>query len=139
LPDSFTKGRQDSVEGATTFLPVPNRWLVVRYDGSCCRRTATAWIIESDYRWSVPLENPQNASQVGSMRRAGSGLDKDTVVGVRVGRNVPLATETWVRRATLKLTAVAPGNAALAYYQPACNNVFSLMDPLHGHDPDPIR
>ncbi|HJZ72421.1 MAG TPA: hypothetical protein VKE51_11830 [Vicinamibacterales bacterium] len=139
LPDAFTQGVQDSVAGATAFPTVPNRWLVVRYSGSLAARGVTAWLIESDYRRAAPLENPPDASQVGSMYvEPGSGSDKDTLVGVRIGRNVPVASETWSESgATMKLSAVAAGNGAFAYYQPACNNVFSLIDPLDGHQPDP--
>src|SRR5262249_3218850 len=124
LPDAFTQGVQDSVAGATAFPTVPNRWLVVRYSGSFAARGVTAWLIESDYRRAAPLENPPDASQVGSMYvEPGSGSDKDTLVGVRIGRNVPLASETWSESgATMKLSAVAAGNGAFAYYQPACNN-----------------
>jgi hypothetical protein len=55
-----------------------------------------------------------------------------------MGRSVSLEADKWTEPGhSLKLTAVAPGNPAFAYYQPACNNVFSLIDPLEEHTPDP--
>src|SRR5262249_35106549 len=49
LPSAFTHGMQDNVSGTTDYLPVPNRWLIVRYSGALNSRQATAWIVESDY------------------------------------------------------------------------------------------
>ena len=137
LPNAFTTGAQDSAAGVTTFRSVPNRWLVIRYSGALATRRATAWIVVSDDR--AVTKNPQNASQVGAMYVAADPQSGgNTPMGVRIGRSVPLATGTWTETGTtLELKAITPGNAAFAYYQPACNNVFSLMDPLDGHDPDP--
>ena len=126
--------RDPGQRGGRDHVPVvPNRWLVVRYSGVLTARRATAWLVVSDDRTAT--NNPQNASQVGAMYVAADPQSGgNTPMGVRIGRSVPLATETWTETgATLELKAVTPGNAAFAYYQPACNNVFSLMDPLDGH------
>ena len=137
LPDALTRGV--AKDGAAPEFPcVPNRWLVVRYT-TLSHGAPTAWIIESDYLWSNNPPKPANASQVGSMYVQPASATDNTPVGVRMGRSVQLAAgSTWTEPGhSLKLTAVAPGNPAFAYYQPACNNVFSLVDPLEGHTPDP--
>ena len=109
LPDAFTTGAQDSAAGVTTFPSVPNRWLVIRYSGVLTARRATAWIVVSDDR--AVTKNPQNASQVGAMYVAAHPHSVgNTPMGVRIGRNVPLATETWTETgATLELKAITPG------------------------------
>jgi hypothetical protein len=137
LPDALTRGLAS--EGAPPQFPcVPNRWLVVRY-APLSASAPIAWIIESDYLWPSNTPTPANASQVGSMYVQAASQTDNTPVGVRMGRSVGLAGgSAWTEPGhSLKLTAVAPGNPAFAYYQPACNNVFSLIDPLEGHTPDP--
>jgi len=136
LPDALTRGV--ATEGVAPQFPcVPNRWLVVRYT-PLSHGAPTAWIIESDYIWPSNPPSPANASLVGSMYVQPASSRDNTPVGVRMGRSVQLAAgSTWTEPGhSLKLTAVAPGNPAFAYYQPACNNVFSLIDPLEGHTPD---
>ena len=137
LPDAFTRGVAH--EGTAPKFPcVPNRWLVVRYT-PLSPGAPVAWIIESDYVWPFKHPQPNNASQIGSMYLQPTSQTDKTPVGVQIGRSVQLgAGSTWTESGhSLKLTAVAPGNPAFAYYQPACNNVFSLIDPLEGHTPDP--
>src|SRR4029450_8600623 len=122
LPDALTRGVATGV-AAPQFPCVTNRWLVVRYT-PLSLGTPTAWIIESDYLWPVNAPTPSNASQVGSMYVQAASSTDNTPVGVGMGRSVRLATGSkWTEPGhTLKLTAVAPGNPAFAYYQPACNN-----------------
>ena len=137
LPDAFTRGVAH--EGAAPRFPcVPNRWLVVRYT-PLSANAPVAWLIESDYVWPFDHPQPNNASQIGSMYVQPISLTDNTPIGVQIGRSLQLgAGKTWTESGhNLKLTAVAPGNPAFAYYQPACNNVFSLIDPLEGHTPDP--
>lgn len=134
LPDALTRGVADG--GAAPQFPcVPNRWLVVRYTPG---GAPTAWIVVSDYWTSRLPPNPTNASQIGSTYIQPNSQVPVVPVAVSLGQNVPLATGTWEEDgSSLKLTALAPGNPAFAYYQPTCNNVFSLIDPLDGHTPDP--
>ncbi len=129
LPRAFTHGVQDSVSGITTYPQVPNRWLVVRTGGPAASRTATAWIIESDYAWPGNVQ-PANASQLPS--RYPRTLPNGTMpYAYFIGRNVSLEGGSWSETGhSLGLTAVAPGNPAFAYYQPQNNNVFSFIDPL---------
>ncbi|MCW3055599.1 MAG: hypothetical protein JWN14_4769, partial [Chthonomonadales bacterium] len=135
LPDALTKGIAG--DGAAPQFPcVPNRWLVVRHTPLSSGAPPTAWIVQSDYHTLNPLQK-DNASQRGSVYVQPTSSTDDKPVGVYLGRNVPLATGTWQEDgSSLKLTALAPGNPAFAYYQPTCNNVFSLIDPLDGHAPD---
>lgn len=139
LPDAFTRGVAH--EGAAPRFPcVPNRWLVVRYT-PLSANAPVAWLIESDYVWPFDHPQPNNASQIGSMYVQPISLTDNTPIGVQIGRSLQLgAGKTWTESGhNLKLTAVAPGNPAFAYYQPACNNVFSLIDPLEGILPIRIR
>ena len=131
LPAAFTTGVQDSVTGVTTYPPVPNRWVVVRYAGTDVgNRTATAWLVESDYLWSgVP--KALNASQIGSLYVQVEAGPPPAPASVYMGRNVLLGTWTESGQ-SLGLTAMAPGNPCFAFYQPQCNNIFSFIDPLDG-------
>lgn len=133
MPEAFTHGTQDSANNKTTYPPVPNRWLIVRMSGPTASRQATAWIIESDYVWPLPIPTPQNASQVGSMYVGQETATGNTPVGIYIGRNVNLSTSKWTEAGTsLDLTAVAPGNPSFGFYQPQNNNVFSFIDALDG-------
>lgn len=132
LPKAFTSGKQDSVQGVTTYPPVPNRWLVVRYSGELAKRKADAWIIESDYTYPVDERpSPRNASEGASLFVQRESETSTTPVGVYIGRNVPLGSWSESGKA-IGLTAMGPGNPSFAFYQPQCNNVFSFIDPLNG-------
>jgi hypothetical protein len=125
LPRAFTHGVQDSATGTMCFRCIPNRWIVVRYGGPLGARTATAWIVESDYNGAPPP--PKDASQVGAMYVTGAAGTAPT--GFYMGCSTELGT--WTEPGTsLKLRAVAPGNPAFAFYQPQNNNVLSFVDVL---------
>ncbi|MDQ3934193.1 MAG: IPT/TIG domain-containing protein [Actinomycetota bacterium] len=128
LPKAFTRGAQDSAGSTMHFRCIPNRWVVVRYGGPLSARTASAWIVESDYIW--PLNTPQpamTAAEVSSTWVQGATGTKP--IGVYMGRNVALGS--WTEpNTTQKLTAMAPGNPAFAFYQPQNNNVLSFIDVL---------
>src|SRR5262245_21635826 len=117
LPDAFTRGVTDAA-GAPEFPCVPNRWLVVRYAPLSAGTQPTAWIIEGDYIGPNNASAQSYLSQAGSMYVQSQFSTDNKTVGVRIGQNVPLATGTWTESGhSLKLTAVAPGNPAFAYYQ----------------------
>jgi len=120
LPDALTQGAQDNAKGRTIFPRVPNRWLIVRYNGPVAGRAAAAWIVESDYLWANgALACPQNVSQVGSLYVQPQAPGNNTPASVYMGQSVPLATTPWQESGhTLHLTALAPGNPAFAFYQP---------------------
>jgi hypothetical protein len=129
LPDALTHGVQDGVTGETVYPRLPNRWLVVRTGGA----GPTGWIVESDYSWPTGTQSPQTVAQVGSYYLGPPTKPGNPPATLRIGRNVPLAGGSWTEPGTsLQLTAVAPGNPGFTVYQPACNNVFSLVDTLHG-------
>jgi hypothetical protein len=138
LPDAFTQGV--AAGGATPRFPcVPNRWLVVRSAPFSPEAAPTAWIVQSDYLTTTAPQE-QNASERGSVYVQPTSATDDTPIGIYLGRNVPLAQGTWKEEgSSLKLTALAPGNPAFACYQPTCNNVFSLIDPLDGQVPEQFR
>jgi hypothetical protein len=114
LPAALRRGAQDSAAATTTFPKVPNRWLVIR-DG------AVAWLVESD----APRTPGTPATY------AAEGADFLTATGepTTIGRALALDASGWAEPGTpTYLTAVAPGNLGFSAYQPACLNVFSLVD-----------
>ncbi len=126
LPAAFTTGVQDGANGLTVFPPVPNRWIVVRSSGEsgATTRTVTGWIVVSD------AANPGGESSISGKGSAyiSPQTAQQPAHEIVIGTNVPLSSG-WSEPGTLlHLTAVAPGNHAFAYFQPACNNVFSFID-----------
>ncbi|HYR08706.1 MAG TPA: hypothetical protein VEQ60_13080 [Longimicrobium sp.] len=122
LPAALRHGTHDAAASTTTFPLVPNRWVVVRYSGPLAARTATAWIVESDF---LDPDTPASASSSWADPAAAT-------MATRIGTALPLAG--WSERGTapLFLTAVAPGNLHFSMYQPYALNVFSLHDDLAG-------
>jgi len=122
LPYALRQGAQNNLTGETKYHLVPNRWLVVRYNGPNSARTAAAWVIESDF-----LDPNDGASPF---------LDPfaSTVTPTSIGRAVSLAGTSYRDQNThpLFLRAVAPALPAFAAYQPYNNCVFSFQDPLAG-------
>lgn len=140
-----TGGSQAGV-GEVAYPAVPNRWLIVRLstasDGT--GRTPTAWVVESD------CPNPDSPTQFlvdddilqawtnsgDPIRSAGA---QSVIVSAQGGPPVALLGKafdatTWTERAPTAtfLTALAPGNATFAAYQPHHENVFAFTDPLDG-------
>jgi hypothetical protein len=122
LPTALRHGTQDPATGTTRYPRVPNRWLVVRTagtPGAAAGRTATAWVVESDYLGAggtSPYVDPTAT----------------TPTPVLIGRALPLAGWSETGTSPLFLTAVGPGNIAFASYQPYAGNVFSLHDAVTG-------
>ena len=120
LPSGLREGTHDLAAGTTSFLNVPNRWLVVRYNGPAAQRSATAWIVVSDF-----LDPNQGTSPY---------VDPRTGEPTQIGTNVELGTQPWVDTGAGPpfLTAVGPGLPTFAGFQPYNENVFSIHDPLTG-------
>lgn len=119
LPDALRHGQSDDSSGNIEFPLVPNRWLVVRYNGPETNRTATAWVVESDY-----LDPNQGTSPF---------LDPWKRTETLIGRKLSLSSPTqWQETSStaMFLTSVGTGDATFAAYQPNVDNVFSLHDPL---------
>ncbi|MCY9694352.1 hypothetical protein [Paenibacillus alginolyticus] len=122
LPQALRRGKHESSSGVTTFPYVPNRWLVVRYSGDPTSRIATAWVVESDFtdpnHGTAPYMDPA----------------KNIPTATAIGRKVKLNDPQWKETGNpdLFLTAVGPGNAEFASYQPYVENVFSIHDTLDG-------
>ncbi|HEX7733935.1 MAG TPA: hypothetical protein VF458_03705 [Ktedonobacteraceae bacterium] len=120
LPWALRHGWQKSQDsGQIDFPLVPNRWLIVRYSGPASGRTATAWIVESDFLDPVKGSSPYAIN-------ATAGLPQST----RIGRAVPLGSWQETASGPLFLQATAPANELFASYQPANENVFSFHDNL---------
>jgi len=122
LPSIIRNGSQDEF-GAVKYPLVPNRWLVIRYNGPANARTAVAWVVQSDaignsdpVTGGAPYIQPNSA----------------TLQPTYVGQVVSLSNWTEPNPPELFLTAVAPGNTTFASFQPYCQNVFSIYDPLAG-------
>jgi hypothetical protein len=108
------------VDAPTANFPlVPNRWWILRTCNRQGRRTYAAWVVESDY------ENPTDGT-TSFMKPAA------TAQATKIGRRVPVGSAPYsdTNRNPLYLTAVGPGEPLLAAYQPYCDNVFSIHDPL---------
>src|SRR5882724_630346 len=137
LPDALRRGVQDGVNGVTTFPLVPNRWLVIRTAGAAGaagpagtpppRRTATAWIIQSDYQANA---FPTLASYADKPSIYWGQTAAGTPGVILLGLTTPL-TASWSEPGNaMFLTAIASGNPAFSVSQTDCNNVFSMFDPL---------
>jgi hypothetical protein len=130
--------------GDVTYPPVPNRWLIVRLAGAGGTRAATAWVLESDCpNADSPTQYLVDAAILAAWTASSDRIRSDGAASViasaqggppvaPLGHAFPAAG--WAERAadTTFLTAVAPGNAAFAAYQPHHDNVFAFTDPLDG-------
>lgn len=122
LPHILRQGAQGN-SGGMQFPLVPNRWLVVRYSGPLTNRSVVAWVVQSDalgnstpITGGSPFINPT----------------ADTLQPTWVGQVVGLSNWNEPNPPALFLTAVAPGNNMFAAFQPYCQSVFSMFDPLDG-------
>ncbi|QIS14049.1 hypothetical protein [Nocardia arthritidis] len=120
LPHALRRGQHDPASGKTTFPLVPNRWLVLRYSGPQNSRTATAWVVESDF---VTDDSQEGTS-------AFLNPYKQSRSSVHIGRKVPAASWSEGAPRDLFLTAAGAGLLTFTAYQPYNENVFSLHDPL---------
>ena len=122
LPLILRQGWQGD-SGGMQFPLVPNRWLVVRYSGPLSNRSAVAWVVQSDALGnSTPLTGGSPYIDPGA----------ETLQPTWVGQVVGLSNWSEPDPPQLFLTAVAPGNNMFAAFQPFCQSVFSLFDPLTG-------
>ena len=85
LPDGLTAGRTTDAtvpDGQLNLRPLPNRWLVVRLDGTA-PRTTTAWVVESDRGRRVRLADW--AEDTGAGEGPTPDLDPATLTAVSGG------------------------------------------------------
>ena len=80
--------------------------------------------------WAIPIQSPEGRR----ILQPGATAVTPTYVGQVVG------LDGWSEPnpPSLFLTAVAPGNNMFAAYQPYCQNVFSMFDPLDGSPESPL-
>lgn len=131
LPKALTHGEQDSTQGTTQYPVVPNRWLVFRINQST--QDVSTWIIESDYVYTTSPEPTTISGQASNYVQVNTLTNHyKEPVSIHIGKNTQLSSgESWAEPGTsLSLTVMSPGNPAFAFYQPACNNIFSFVDPL---------
>lgn len=122
LPQILREGQQGST-GSVDFPLVPNRWLIVRYSGPLHARIAAAWVVQSD-----ALGNSDPRTGGAPYLQPGA----TTIQPTWIGSAVALSNWTEPNPPRLFLTSVAPGNNMFAAFQPYCQNVFSMYDPLDG-------
>ena len=122
LPESLRNGVHDLARNRTTFPIVPNRWLVVRWSGPPGARTATSWVVESDFA----------DANAGTSAYLDPWANQPTPTAI--GRKIALTSQGYQDPGGGRgfLTAVAPGLPTFAAYQPYNEDVFSIHDPLAG-------
>jgi hypothetical protein len=152
LPAALRQGVQQP-SGAIDYPLVPNRWLVVRAQGTASR-TLTGWIIESDCPFTSKVVNGDVSrssqylvdqsvlslwSASGDPYRTAYVAPGTGVTAANIGVSFPLATQ-WNERApaAMFLTAVAPANPVFSGYFPHHSNVFGFHDDLAGVDLDTL-
>ncbi|XEC92495.1 hypothetical protein AB6A23_13895 [Paenibacillus tarimensis] len=140
LPDALKHGVQDPVTRNIDFPLVPNRWLVVRFSGAPDKRTARAFIVESDapgnaesatYVFDPAIIEAWKESKDPRRQQAGIRLGSgEKLVADVLGQVFDL--NGWSERGIgqLFVKAVAPGNPLFSAYQCHCSNVFSFRDPV---------
>lgn len=123
LPQALRVGEHDPATGDTSFPLVPNRWLVVRYTGPATTRSATAWVVESD--WISTDPQVQGTSPY---------LRPGTNKSVHIGRR--LSAGDWPGESgggqAPYVTAAGPGLLTFSTFQPYNENVLSIHDDLSG-------
>ncbi|HEY0037890.1 MAG TPA: hypothetical protein VGB66_14435 [Longimicrobium sp.] len=149
LPDALRHSGADS--GAGEYPLVPNRWLIVRMNGTT-QRQATAWVLESDcpFTTAVTTSTSGNASMylaepslVAQWQASPDPIRRAVVLDAKVptaklGVSFPLAG--WTERAPtgMFLSAVAPSNPLFSTFVAHNLGVFSFYDDLKGIDSDTI-
>ncbi|HLZ59720.1 MAG TPA: hypothetical protein VKR06_22450, partial [Ktedonosporobacter sp.] len=142
LPQALRHGEQNRQTGKVEFPLLPNRWLVVRYQGI----QPKAWIIESDCpnaesdssslylvdsaivaQWCKSAD--LNRNSVNGKLRQQRDSPQPRVEGI--GKSFPL--QGWQEQGIdeLFLRAVPPANPIFTAYQPHVNNILSFHDRLN--------
>src|SRR5262245_41771430 len=154
LPAALREGTQDPKTAAVAYPLVPNRWLVLRVQGST-KRTAVGWVIESDCpltpkvtggdasRTSPYLVDPgimsmwtNSGDPIRSSYTPDPPPPKPPVANI--GVSFPLSGWSERARSAMFLTAVAPANPVFSGYFPHNFGVFSFYDDLAGVDVDTL-
>ena len=132
IQDSPTTTRQQQPT-PTSFRPVPNRWIVVRFTD---QKPTASWIVESDRVRRICTEDFVAPSDFQNLASTAIDPTRDpsqpqSVVGwygtLDDGYTVD---EPGAKYRTEPLTVCQPGNEFFADYQPANMGVFSLLDSM---------
>ena len=167
LPRALREGSRGPQQDAGIEYPrVPNRWLVVRVQGSSAR-TATAWVVESDCPFSEAIQTKFNLDVGQSSQylvspevitawqnspdplrhgiqniatNPATALDPSGTGPQVANIGVGFPQGDWSERDpnVTFLTAMAPGNDAFSTYYAHNVGVFSLYDDLAGVDQDSL-
>lgn len=119
LPQAVRAGTQSDSKNQVEFPLVPNRWLVIRYAGPLTNRTATGWIVESDFL--DPNEGTTAFIDPNSKKQFETTL---------IGRKIDISSWQETALGPMFLNAIGAGDITFAAYQPYNENVFSIHDPL---------
>jgi len=154
LPAALRTGAHDPATGEVDYPLVPNRWLVVRYQGTTAR-TATGWVIESDCPFTSQVRIVTSAQTSAYLAdpalitawKASADAWRNTVGLTSTSKDpqianigIPFELASWSERSAepMFLTAVAPGNPYFGTYVPHNLGVFSFYDALTGVDVDTL-
>lgn len=151
LPSALRHGTGAGGDG---YPLVPNRWLLVRFNGAPARRV-TAWVIESDCPFSTKVSS--TGVELTSLYLADPAVIQAWKVSSDPYRNsvqldpaaqapqianlgIRFPLPGWTERAAqpMFLTAVAPANPAFSIYVPHNQGVFAFYDDLTGIDQDTL-
>ncbi|KAM0494938.1 hypothetical protein ACHAP8_008316 [Fusarium lateritium] len=146
----------NSTGGTPDFLQPPTRWIVVRkleldsIQPSSAKdafkdREYEAWVVESDYVWSledIPLQaDLQTDVAPFVLGHAGTDVNINEQAEVFIGRKTPLAEWTENPNPTVEppdISLLRSGNQLFADFQMHNTNVFSILDNFeYGDSKDP--
>jgi hypothetical protein len=126
LPRALTHGIQkgsDPIE----FPRIPNRWLVQRtWLNSAQKRNHKAWLIKSD----AEVDEPWSEENPGVTWPEFTAGKPAVFKSIGQSAEVTGAVDEGEGSATLKLTAIGPGDPTFSAYYPACRNVLGFHDKL---------
>ena len=156
LPLALRTGTQQTPQTMSVgYNLVPNRWLVIRINGTGPQRQAVGWVLESDCPYTAAtgadlgqtspyLVDPptvQMWAHSSDTFRNATGLDPTSTDAQYVNLGIPFSlSQEWSEKAadTMFLTAVAPANPVFSIYYPHNPGVFSFYDDLNNITTDTL-
>lgn len=124
LPRALTHGTQKE-SGPIEFPRIPNRWLVQRtWLDSANKRNHKAWLIKSDAEAKPPWTKAKPGVTWPEFTAGKPAVFES------IGQCAELtgAVDEGDEPATLKLTAIGPGDPTFSAYYPACRSVLGFHD-----------
>ncbi|MEK4529917.1 hypothetical protein NST38_31425 [Paenibacillus sp. FSL H8-0104] len=132
LPAGLTEVKKNP-DGTMEYPIVPNRWMVVRKITSGSNTQTMAWIVTSDER--ITDNRNSDGSPFCRYNERTSRIET-----FQIGKKHPLSSWNGDRDPDKRmyLTAGGAGDVTFSFFQPNCNNVFSIHDPLLDQHDDEI-